>query len=104
MPVAPPVSAGEDGLYYCYRHKKTPTRVTCGRCDKPICDRCMVIGPAGVRCRECARNRVPLRLGGVFHDLTGSFGSILRPFGSNPWLFYIGAMIVMRVLFGCFRG
>src|SRR5580658_385993 len=68
------VSAGEDGLYYCYRHKREATRVTCGRCEKPICYRCMVVGANGVRCRECARNKVPVRLGGLAHDMSSGIG------------------------------
>jgi len=38
----------------CYRHKKVETNVRCGKCDKPICPKCMIPGPAGMRCPECA--------------------------------------------------
>lgn len=38
----------------CYRHPKEETELCCGKCDRPICTRCMVQGPAGVRCPECA--------------------------------------------------
>ena len=64
-PVAVP---GEPGAYYCAKHKKETTRVTCGRCEKPICPACSVYGPVGVRCRDCARNRVPIRPMGVLHS------------------------------------
>jgi hypothetical protein len=40
---------------YCANHPKEETLVTCGRCEKPICPRCMVAGPVGMRCRECSR-------------------------------------------------
>ncbi len=33
------------------------TFVRCGKCDKPICPDCMLIGPAGTRCRDCAAIR-----------------------------------------------
>ena len=59
---------GEEGIYYCARHKKEATRVRCGRCETPVCTRCAVHGPAGVRCRDCARNRVPIRPRGVVHE------------------------------------
>ncbi len=71
-PVAVP---GEDGAFYCDRHKKVVTRVRCGRCEKPICPRCTVFGPAGTRCRDCARNRVPIRPMGVLHEVTRSIDS-----------------------------
>lgn len=41
----------------CYRHKKVETGVRCGKCDKPICPKCMIPGPAGMRCPECASLR-----------------------------------------------
>src|SRR5436190_24115032 len=63
---------GDDGAYYCYRHKKEVTRVRCGRCETPLCPRCMVFSPAGVRCRDCSRNRVPVRPMGVIHSISKS--------------------------------
>ena len=41
----------------CANHPQETTFVRCGRCDKPICVRCMVDTPVGKKCRECARNR-----------------------------------------------
>src|ERR1051325_8745741 len=41
----------------CANHPKEITYVRCGRCDKPICVRCMVDSPVGKKCRECAQNR-----------------------------------------------
>jgi hypothetical protein len=41
----------------CYRHVKTETAVRCGKCDRPICTRCMVSGPVGMRCPDCASLR-----------------------------------------------
>jgi hypothetical protein len=38
----------------CYKHPKEETGLSCGKCDRPICTKCMVNGPAGVRCRDCA--------------------------------------------------
>ena len=47
----------EPGVYWCWRHRKVKTRLRCGRCEKPICPKCTVMGPTGARCRECASNR-----------------------------------------------
>ncbi len=49
--------AEEPGVYWCWRHRKVQTRLRCGRCEKPICPKCTVMGPTGARCRECASNR-----------------------------------------------
>ncbi len=38
----------------CYRHPKNETAVTCSECERPICTDCMVFGPVGIRCPECA--------------------------------------------------
>ena len=40
---------------YCYRHPDRETWVRCGRCDQPICTRCAMQGPVGLRCRSCGR-------------------------------------------------
>lgn len=83
--------AGQPGVYYCNRHKKETTRITCGRCEKPICPQCAVHGPAGIRCSDCARNRVPLRPRGVLHGA----GQTLQQEGPRTvWYLAIWAMIV----------
>jgi hypothetical protein len=33
------------------------TGLRCGRCDTPICPRCMVMSPVGARCKTCAPMR-----------------------------------------------
>ncbi|MFN3650727.1 MAG: hypothetical protein ACK47B_14220 [Armatimonadota bacterium] len=94
------VEAGpEPGVYYCARHKKEQTRVTCGRCEAPVCTRCAVYGPVGVRCRDCARNRVPLRPRGLLHS-AGS--AVERNAGRTVWYLAIWYFIVSAVsnLFG----
>lgn len=48
---------GEDGVWFCARHKTTRTRLRCGRCEKPICPKCTTYGPTGARCRDCVSNR-----------------------------------------------
>ena len=48
--------AGQDtGETYCARHKDTPTNLRCGRCDTPVCPRCRIHGPVGIRCLDCGR-------------------------------------------------
>ncbi len=44
----------------CAAHPNVETELSCGRCEKPICPRCLVHSPVGVRCRECAQvRRIP---------------------------------------------
>jgi hypothetical protein len=94
-----PVQAGEDGLYYCANHKKVTTRVTCGRCEKPICDRCMTVGANGVRCRDCARNRTPIRVGGVLHDAGRGVSRTASSLGSRPiWYLWIWTSIIRFIM------
>ncbi len=52
----------------CATHPSVETELTCSRCGKPICPRCLVITPVGARCRECARlRRLPTyHLGSTF--------------------------------------
>lgn len=45
----------------CYRHPSRETRVSCSRCGKPICPDCMTPSPVGMRCPDCAGDRVKVR-------------------------------------------
>ena len=40
----------------CAKHD-VETFLRCGKCDKPICPDCLVVSPAGTRCRECASQK-----------------------------------------------
>ncbi len=44
----------------CARHPDVETELACGRCETPICPKCLVYTPVGTRCPDCARaNRLP---------------------------------------------
>jgi hypothetical protein len=45
----------ESGTLRCARHPNTETVLRCGRCETPICQRCMVMSPVGARCPACAQ-------------------------------------------------
>jgi hypothetical protein len=47
-----------DAPLYCANHPNVETYLRCARCDKPICARCRVSTPAGIRCFECANLQV----------------------------------------------
>ena len=42
---------------YCANHPNVETELTCGRCDKPVCTRCIVHTEVGIRCRQCCGDR-----------------------------------------------
>jgi hypothetical protein len=45
----------------CAAHPNVETELACGKCEKPICPRCLYYTPVGVRCRECANiRRLPM--------------------------------------------
>ena len=44
----------ETPMLRCARHPGTETVLRCGRCETPICPRCMVETPVGARCPTCA--------------------------------------------------
>jgi hypothetical protein len=50
---APP--SDESGTLRCARHPNTETVLRCGRCETPICPRCLVATPVGARCPTCAQ-------------------------------------------------
>jgi hypothetical protein len=44
------------------------TLLRCGRCDTPICPRCLVMTPVGARCPDCAQVRRP-----PMYDVSGRY-------------------------------
>jgi len=60
--------ATESATLHCARHPGVETLLRCGRCETPICPRCMVATPVGMRCRECAQVRRP-----PMYDVTGRY-------------------------------
>jgi hypothetical protein len=47
--------SGQSETLRCARHPNTETLLRCGRCETPICQRCMVMSPVGARCPTCAQ-------------------------------------------------
>src|SRR5215218_627746 len=45
------------GPWPCAADPRVETYLRCGRCDTPICPRCMIQTPVGSRCRQCAQLR-----------------------------------------------
>lgn len=46
--------------FRCARHPDVETTLRCGKCETPICPKCMVMTPVGARCPTCAgKKRLP---------------------------------------------
>jgi hypothetical protein len=80
---------------YCYRHPDRETWVRCGRCDQPICTRCSMQGPVGLRCRTCGKpsrdalaslkpNQIAIGLG-----VATGLGAVVGYFGAQFGFFMI---------------
>lgn len=95
----PPTTSSDD-VQYCYKHKHEPTQLTCGRCGKPVCHRCVVIGPAGPRCRECAKQNIPISGRGIWYDITSRLRGLTAG-GPFAWYWYF---IIISMVLGGVRG
>lgn len=93
-----PVTTGE---VQCSYHPEVMTRLRCSRCGKPICPRCSVRTPVGLRCPDCAGVRglptyatgssVLVRAGAAGLALAVVAGVI---WGFFPdWGFYLGLIL-----------
>jgi len=88
---------GEPGVFYCHKHVKVPTRIRCGKCDAPVCIKCSVQGVAGIRCRECAKQRVKVRPVGVLHEAGRVIGNSTPGLGRTVWY-----MVLWRIIMSIF--
>lgn len=92
---------------YCQRHPDVETALECGRCATPICHRCLIHTPGGIRCPDCARlRRLPMyelapldyvraaAAGGVLAGILGFVGALLLPVGSFRGFFLLLALFV----------
>lgn len=82
----------------CALHPETETNLRCGKCEQPICPKCLVQTPVGARCPECAAlKRLPvyavspvLYARAIAAGLTtaSALGAIwpFLPFGGFLWL------------------
>ncbi|HEY7063649.1 MAG TPA: hypothetical protein VII06_19375 [Chloroflexota bacterium] len=81
----------------CAADPEVETALRCGRCDTPICPRCLVMTPVGARCRDCAQLRkhpvYDVRL--VHYLRAGAAGLVVAIVGS-----YVLAYVPFFQLFG----
>ena len=89
----------------CARHPKQETAISCASCGVPICPRCMVVTPVGMKCPGCGKNAnsglfkvKPERLlfAGIISIIAGCIAAIISSLG-----FF---MIFLGLPFGYFAG
>ena len=85
---------------FCYRHPREQTNLKCGRCLKPICTKCAIIGPAGPRCQDCAKQNIEFRPAAVVHQAKSTIFKIGK---LGPYGIYF-TILIISMLFGIFRG
>ena len=97
---------GEDGVYWCWRHRKTQTRLRCGRCEKPICPKCTRMGPTGARCVECVSTRSQhIYKVGIGHILLTFFAAAIFSVIAVPIMQRVGIFLLFFApLIGTFLG
>lgn len=71
----------EPTALYCANHPNSETLLRCSKCGKPICGRCGIRTPVGIRCRECAQLRRP------------------PPYVLRPWHYLLAAVVALPVSF-----
>ena len=94
-------------IVYCTRHPEVETALECGRCATPLCPRCMIHTPGGIRCPDCAKLRRPpmyelapldyakaVGVGIVLAGVLGFAGALLFPVGGFRGLFLLLALFV----------
>lgn len=87
----------------CATHPNVETELSCGKCEKAICPRCMVHTPVGARCRECAGvRRIPTynMSGATFaRAAAGAVGAALAI--GTAWAFF---NIITYIFYGVIAG
>jgi hypothetical protein len=65
------------GPWRCAADPSVETYLRCGRCERPICPRCLIQTPVGSRCRDCAQLRkLPMFQVGAIDYLRGVGGGL----------------------------
>ncbi|MHB1456121.1 MAG: B-box zinc finger protein [Armatimonadota bacterium] len=105
----PEVSTPIPETIYCARHPKQETAISCASCGIPICPRCMVVTPVGMKCPGCGKNANSglfkvkperLILAGMISILTGCAAALISNLGffmlflGIPFGYYAGSIIL----------
>jgi len=85
---------------YCVNHPNTETLIRCNRCLDPICPRCAIRTPVGLRCRRCARvQRVPTYLLQPQHYLIATVVALLISLVVGALFVQLGGFFIFFIAF-----
>jgi hypothetical protein len=91
---------------YCAKHPKEETVIRCASCDKPICPKCMVSTPVGMKCPDCGLSRggvlftvSPARF--VLAGITAFTAGIIAAVIGEAGMFFL---IFVSIAYGYFAG
>lgn len=90
-----------DAPLRCAAHPAVETYLRCGKCDKPICPKCLVYTPVGTRCSSCAQLKaLPTYQVGVRHIVLATLAGLsLALVGGVVWTFFrVGAFFLFWIL------
>jgi hypothetical protein len=87
----------------CANHPNEITFVRCGRCEKPICTRCMVDSPVGKKCRACAKNQTHLEESSARQVAQGFIGAVVVAIPAG-WLAFQIPLILLAFPYGWLVG
>src|SRR5688572_14874911 len=87
----------------CANHPNEMTFVRCGRCEKPICTRCMVDSPVGKKCRACAKNQTHLEESSARQIAQGFIGALVIAIPAG-WLAFQIPLILLAFPYGWLVG
>lgn len=92
----------EPGVLYCANHPTEETLLRCSKCNKPICKKCQVRTPVGIKCRDCAEIvKSPIYtvswrdyiLAGFVGLLVATFAAFVMNFIGMFLSFFLGAAV-----------
>ncbi|MFN8637464.1 MAG: hypothetical protein U0893_26735 [Chloroflexota bacterium] len=94
-------SAAQVGPWRCARDPSVETYLRCGRCDTPICPRCLVQTSVGSRCRDCGlERRLPMFVLGPLDYLKAIGGALAGGIGGSIALILIRDLVPFAGILG----
>ncbi|MBI2849351.1 MAG: hypothetical protein HYX88_04395 [Chloroflexi bacterium] len=83
----------------CVHHPGVETLLTCGKCGQPICTRCVIQTPVGIRCHQCAQLKsLPTFDLSISHYLRAIGAGILLALVSGiAWSFFLGSFVYIWI-------
>jgi len=81
-------------VIYCVNHPKRETLIRCSRCLDPICTKCAIRTPVGLRCPKCARvGRSPLYALQPQHYVVGALVALVISLAAGAIVTRLGILL-----------